>query len=197
MPSHLCDRRNVTYVILNRKTPEERLPPFPEEVKHCYSNIRNPRMCSGFPETPERIFEISKWDMHLHLLLQEIFCYKQVPPFHRQVSSLRGTHRNLRTSTCLAVAKRPLQRDRFREVLGLSSQLSRQDCSSSCVRHRGKARADYFLALLHPASWENIMYENPVMGLDWLKHRMHCMFQVDAKAEYHDPDAGLILLHIL
>ena len=112
----------------------------------------------------------------------------------------RGKHRNLGTSTCPALAessaKRLLERDHFPEVLGLSGQLSCNDSSGSCVQHRRKARGDYFLARLHPASWERIVYENSVMGLDQLKHGMHCMFQADAKPGHSDPHVGLILLHL-
>lgn len=42
--------------------------------------------------------------------------------------------------------------------------------------HHRKAKGDYFLARLHPASWEHVVYENAVMGLDRLKHRIHHVF---------------------
>lgn len=56
----------------NQKTPEERPPPFPEDVKRCCSNTPNPQMYLGFPETLEGTLEIIMWDIHIHLSLQYI-----------------------------------------------------------------------------------------------------------------------------
>lgn len=81
--------KGMLYVILNRKTPEKRPPPFSEDVKHYYSNILNLWMYLGFPETPERTFEIIKQDTHVHLSLQDILSWRQVQHFQRQVSLLR------------------------------------------------------------------------------------------------------------
>lgn len=50
----------MLYVILKRKPPEERPPPFPEDVEHYYSNIANPQTYLRFPETPEITFETLK-----------------------------------------------------------------------------------------------------------------------------------------
>lgn len=69
--NHLWDPRRVTHY-LNPKTPEETPPPFPEDVKHHYSNTPNPQMCLGFPETAEGTSETITWDTHVHLSLQDI-----------------------------------------------------------------------------------------------------------------------------
>lgn len=56
--------KGMFYVILNRKTPEK-AQPFPEDIKHYYSNISNPSMYLGFLETLGRTFEIIKFNRTL------------------------------------------------------------------------------------------------------------------------------------
>lgn len=93
-----------------------------------------------------------------------------------------------------APAKRPLPRGAWPLQPALLEGQQWLLCSAS--QEKKKERGDYSLARLQPPSWEHIVYKKPVMGLDQLKHGMHCMFQADAKPEHSNPDVGLILLHL-
>lgn len=121
----------MLYVILNRKTPEERPPPFPEDINHYYSNTANPQTYLRSPETPEITFEIIEWDMHIHLSLQDVLSWRQVQHFQRQVSLLKEESTGMEGPTHALPWQRAQQRGSCTET---TSQMCLASPASSAAR---------------------------------------------------------------